>query len=266
MKKSIFALADLAAITACSDIDTEEGITITTGFEDAGDSRYWAELIDSPQFGGSLIYSDMEYNWNGNGFSHSLKKADWGNGLFGWDSGAAISNYVGNGNEDYTSQLAVRGSEGKAGNKGSANFAVWFGHDYESGASSGSGSGSGSSSGNMAEFVLDREGELVDMYVCNTAYGLSSCYDEAGNCIIQEDEQVSIVLNAVKKDGTAARREFLLVNGPDCIVDRWTRWDLSGMGNIVSFSFNVTGNITNDYGFAFPAYFAFDDVRIRFKE
>ena len=55
-----------------------------------------------------------------------------------------------------------------------------------------------------------------------------------------------------------------LVNGPDNIVDRWVKWDLSSLGEVYRVDFNVLGTSDNGYGFSQPAYFAYDDVAVRF--
>lgn len=46
----------------------------------------------------------------------------------------------------------------------------------------------------------------------------------------------------------------------------WTRWDLSGLGKVLKVTFNVTGSSDNGYGFSQPAYFAYDDVAVRFEK
>ena len=66
-----------------------------------------------------------------------------------------------------------------------------------------------------------------------------------------------------KKTGTA---EIYLCNGPKNIVMDWTKWDLSGLGKVQKVTFNVTGSSDNGYGFSQPAYFAYDDVAVRFEK
>ena len=46
----------------------------------------------------------------------------------------------------------------------------------------------------------------------------------------------------------------------------WTKWDLSGLGKVLKVTFNVTGSSDNGYGFSQPAYFAYDDVAVRFEK
>ena len=50
------------------------------------------------------------------------------------------------------------------------------------------------------------------------------------------------------------------------IMMDWTKWDLSGLGKVLKVTFNVTGSSDNGYGFSQPAYFAYDDVAVRFEK
>lgn len=63
--------------------------------------------------------------------------------------------------------------------------------------------------------------------------------------------------------GTA---EFVLCNGKNNIVSEWTKFDLSGLGKVVKITFNLVGSddLIGDYGLNCPAYFAYDDVAVRF--
>ena len=51
-----------------------------------------------------------------------------------------------------------------------------------------------------------------------------------------------------------------------CIITEWAKWDLSGLGKVVSIEFNITGSSDNGYGYSQPAYFAYDDVAVRFEK
>lgn len=46
----------------------------------------------------------------------------------------------------------------------------------------------------------------------------------------------------------------------------WTKWDLSVLGKVAKVDFNITGSSDNGYGFSQPAYFAYDDVAVRFEK
>ena len=72
-------------------------------------------------------------------------------------------------------------------------------------------------------------------------------------------------INILYEDGkeVATRPEFYLVGAEGNILE-WTKWDLSALGKVVKIDFNVTGSNDNGYGFSQPAYFAYDDVAVRF--
>lgn len=259
MKKRLSLVAAVAAIlSACTpDPIPTNSETKTIDFE--GES--FSALIDSPQYYGPLLYSAKDYTWSDGHISHTCEKADWGEYGYGWNSGAAISNYTSKVYGDNNLQLSVATTAEKGGHNGSSNFAVWYGHDW--------------ADAGLPEFSITK-GErikLKEMYVNNTAYGLSNCYDGEGKCIIAEGQEIYVELHAnferdLPLDGgqNSAKKtvKFSLVNGPASIVKEWTKWDLSDVSmdgfHLVSFYFNVNGNIENSYGFSYPAYFAFDDL------
>ena len=75
----------------------------------------------------------------------------------------------------------------------------------------------------------------------------------------------NVVAIGYDEDGkeVATRPEFYLVGAEGNILE-WTKWDLSALGKVVKIDFNVTGSNDNGYGFSQPAYFAYDDVAVRF--
>ena len=49
------------------------------------------------------------------------------------------------------------------------------------------------------------------------------------------------------------------------VIDDWTKWDLSSLGKVKRVQFNIIGTNDNGFGFSQPAYFAYDDVAVRFE-
>lgn len=94
---------------------------------------------------------------------------------------------------------------------------------------------------------------------------LSSLIDALNNGkVIVGTEQTATGYDANEQaTGTA---EFVLCNGKDNIVSEWTKFDLSGLGKVVKITFNLVGSadLIGDYGLNCPAYFAYDDVAVRF--
>ena len=106
------------------------------------------------------------------------------------------------------------------------------------------------------------------MYVTNTTYALNCYIDGNGlTAKIGDDDWVKLVAIGYDASGTkTGEASIYLCNGPDNIVRDWTKWDLSGLGKINKVTFNVTGSSDNGYGFSQPAYFAYDDVAVRFEK
>ena len=87
-------------------------------------------------------------------------------------------------------------------------------------------------------------------------------YDTASDMLVTDFDTNSMLFSP--KQSTKAT--FRLVDGPGKVVSDWTIWDLTALGEVTKVEFAVTGNVTNDYGFALPAYFAYDDVAVRFPK
>lgn len=225
----------------------------------------WSDLIDSKQYGGTMLYGtegwgmDDPYTWWDKGNTELKHTICSGYGMYCyWSGGHAISNYAGTdlSQGDYAHQLMVYGT---AGHNGSANFAVHFG--YMDG-----------SSYNMTEslpafeFGDGSEHVVESIWIMNTVYAMN-CYI-SGNGLtakIGPDDWVKLVATGYNAAGTkVGETTFYTCDGPDNIVRDWTKWDLSSLGKVAKIEFNVTGSSDNGAGFSQPAYFAYDDVTVRF--
>lgn len=237
----------------------------------------WSSLIDDPQYSG-----DQLYNANGYAGVNIYYWADENNTMLAHEFPLnwAMYNYAGGGHaiSHYNSgetttyggfnyQLTVYRKDvaGMAYNYGghneSNNFCVHYGyHDN-----------SGFSADNLpALYFYDGVARVIDhMYVNNTCYALN-CFVN-GNSLtgnIGPDDWVKIVATGYDADGkeVAGKAEIYLCNGPEDIVTDWTKFDLSVLGAVTRVEFNVTGSNDNGYGFSQPAYFAYDDVAVRFPK
>ena len=238
------------------------------------EATQWDALIDSPQYGGSLLYGDSGYGYTSeedvykwtdeHTQLHSRLCQAYGYYCY-WSGGHAVSNYA---SADLVthggamSQLTVfdANAVGLArtggGHNGSDNFAVHFGY-------------MDSSSFNMTEELpflsfADGVARVVDhMYVNITTYTL--------NCLLNGNELTepggTFWLSATGYNGTTetGRVTICLSDGVNSIVQDWTKWDLSSLGKVTKVEFNVGGSADNSYGFSQPAYFAYDDVAVRFE-
>lgn len=268
------------------EIEAEAAIEVSTyelrflTFEDA-DARFnsftlsycnktistWSDLIDSKQYGGELLYGsdgygmDDPYSWydqNNTELRHSMPPAF--SMYCYWSGGHAISNYADTdlSHGDFSHQLSVYGA---GGHNGSSNFAMHYGYL--------DGSQFNMNEGLPAIEFADGKARIIDhMWVMNSTYAMN-CY-VSGNGLtakIGPDDWVQIVATGYAADGSkTGESKFYMCNGPDNIVRDWTRWDLSELGKVAKVEFNVTGSSDNGYGFSQPAYFAYDDVAVRFEE
>ena len=241
----------------------------------------WTSLIDSPQYGGKMLYGesgagvdsvDAAYKWtdkNNTWLSNTLSEG-YGSWCY-WSGGHAVSNYVSGEISKYggfESQLTVYKKDVSGlertggGHNGSNNFAVHYGYADNS--------GYGLTEASLPTLTFaDGTARVIDhMYVNNMDYALNCYIDGNGlTAKIGDDDWVKLVATgynaAGEKTGTAS---IYLCNGPKNIMMDWTRWDLSGLGKVLKVTFNVTGSSDNGYGFSQPAYFAYDDVAVRFEK
>ncbi|MDE5709081.1 MAG: DUF4465 domain-containing protein [Alistipes sp.] len=276
--KKIFRLLPFALLgltfAACNDDDDNntpipepEELRVLT-FEDAdykgtdnGNKGFsdWSSLIDDPQYGGSLLYPSTEewlYNWNdeNNTFLASELTNNYGDYQF-WGGGHAVSNYTDTdlANGDFNHQLAVYAA---GGHNGSKNFCIQNGHVEE-----------GDTYSKLPSiYFTDDTARIIDhMWVMNTTYVVNAIVNGDGQSPAFGDEDyLKAIAIGIGADGQETGRcEIMLAEGTDYLKE-WTKWDLSSLGEVVKIEFNIEGTKKNDYGLTTPAYFAYDDVAVRF--
>ncbi|WP_288318637.1 DUF4465 domain-containing protein [Xylanibacter caecicola] len=241
----------------------------------------WSSLISEPQYGGTMLYGESgmgvtseeeAYKWSddNNTWLSSILSEGYGSWCY-WSGGHAISNYGTSNIEEYgdfMSQLTVYNKDAgddvsRTGNghNGSDNFAMHFGY------ADNSGFGLGEEALPALKFS-DGTARVVDhMYVTNSTYALN-CYVN-GNSLtanIGPDDWVKIVATGYNGDEKTGTAEIYLCNGPENIIMDWTKFELSSLGEVTKITFNITGSSDNGYGFSQPAYFAYDDVAVRFPK
>ena len=239
----------------------------------------WSSLIDDPQHGGTMLYPDgsgttdvsKAYTWtdaNNTGLTHTLP-ASWGNYCY-WGGGHAVSNYVSGEFTTYgnfSNQLTVYQKDTTGlkrtggGHNGSNNFAVHFGYKDDSGYTD-------SQILPSFSFVDNKERVIDHMYVNNICYAIN-CYLNGNDLTakIDDTDWVKLTATGYNAAGTkAGEASIFLCNGPTNIITDWTKFDLSGLGKVQKVEFNITGSSDNGAGFSQPAYFAYDDVAVRFEK
>ena len=275
MKKSIF-LAALCLMNVALMAEDYELRTLT--FEDA-DAQFapytldyanktistWSDLVDDAQYNGTLTYTaDGVYTWfdeDNTLLTHSFIAPYW-------NGGHAISNFT---NPGYAPEDLPEGVWGwyevqfatlHGGNNGSKNFCVHFGHvdDYNSAYTT-----------CQTIAFADGKARVIDhMYVTNICYVLNSLvYGDGFNPPANDTTTFHIVAIGQDANGNEiSRTTFALYNGKDSLLTDWQKWDLSVLGEVVSVGFNLVGSadLYGDWGLNAPAYFAYDDVAVRFPK
>ncbi len=121
----------------------------------------------------------------------------------------------------------------------------------------------------------DEEPRVIDhMYVTNTTYAYAiitrgEC-DFGGSYEYTDESTFKIVAYGYDSmdDPEPTMTEFYLLNTGKRMVTDWTKWDLSVLGKVVRVEFNLVACYEGygSYGLVIPAYFAYDDVAVRFEK
>lgn len=258
----------------------------------------WSDLIDTKQQDGDKLYAmawyqgdQALYRWwdqNHTDLSHAFYESGWTTFAGG---GHAISDYTepeyyGDYLRPYLNKYYTDPSEywgwqylqlmTPIGAHSGKNFAVHYGYkDFMS----------------MIEVLPSLEfaetgPHIIDhMYVTCTNYMLNQTIEgvsredtDSGDQFggnwdgldKYDDAWLKIVARGyASKDDTepCSSSEFYLVNGKDIVLD-WRKWDLTELGMVekVEFDFAYSEQMGGIYGFTIPAYFAYDDVVVRFEK
>ena len=233
-------------------------------FEDAdykgAQTGYWSSFIDSKEYNGDLLYGGDEYTWfdedNTNLYS-GLAEA-YGDYMF-WYGGCVVSNYTLGDIKagTFTTQLSVLPQpNGNGGRNGSANFGIAF-------------DGSSMMGSPTAQLLFyDGEERVIDhMYVTSTVYLLNSMmYGDGFSKPLVDEGWFAVTATGYNLDEekTGETTIYLCRNGK--IVNDWEKWDLSSLGKVLCVTFSCSGSDTGAWGLNTPAYFAFDDVAVRFED
>lgn len=227
---------------------------------------YWSSLIDTKQYEGSRLYGpydpntwsygSVDYSWYdaGNTELYHTLPLNWGVTCYA-GGGHAISNYTSTDQStgSYLTQLEVHAPEGCGGHNGSHNFCVHNGFSDQSGYSATT--LPALSFGDGVARVIDHMWVKATNYQLNAFQGATSA-----------SSFLKIVATGYDINGNriSITPEFYLERGGQ-IATEWTRWELFAMGKVVKVEFNLEGSYVNEYGLYMPAYFAYDDVAVRFE-
>lgn len=224
----------------------------------------WSDLVDDAQYNGTLTYTaEGVYKWHDEGntlLAHSFVAPYW-------NGGHAISNYTieGYAPESLPANTAwyeLQFATLMGGNNESKNFCVHAGHvdgynaDY--------------TTMQQIRFSDGRARVIDHIYVTNIAYVLNALvYGDGWSPTATDTTKYEIVAVGLDANGNEiSRTTFALCHGKDSVVTTWQKWDLSVLGEVNALAFNLVGttDLYGQWGLSTPAYFAYDDVAVRFSK
>ena len=247
------------------------------GFQ-GGDGEYyeirtWSNLIPEAQYynGSPLIYymsENAEYEWYdaNNTELYHIFPSNYGMQNYA-GGGAVISSHTVelDDMEEYTIydyQVSVTCG---GGNNGSKNFCVAYNVSEVDPESCG-----------LEKTTLvfgDGVARVIDYMYVTIAAPTHYCilYGNSFSAAYDEDDFLKLVATGVKEDDTETGPiEIMLAEGSDYKITDWTKWDLSGLGEVIAVKFHMEEAQVDTYGSASyyrtPMYFAIDDVAVRFEK
>ena len=235
---------------------------ISYALDDGTPIETWSDLIDDAQYGGTITYNygGITYYWrdqNNTELSHSFTTPYWG-------GGHVISNFVEN---DYTNlpdgksgwyevqmQIPIEAHSG-------SNFAVHNGYiDFFN-------QGIYDPVLQTISFSDSQERIIESIYITNTSYVLNSLtYGDGFAPAASESTYYRIVIYGYDKDDNETGSvEVTLCEGKDFLTE-WEKVDLRSLGKVskIGFNFTASDDLIGEYGLNTPAYFAYDDITVRF--
>lgn len=227
-------------------------------------TNYWSNLIDDPEYGGPILYGADGCTWydeNNTFITSSILPQNYEAYTYGYSSGGiAISNY-GNGmiaGADFMRQLEVVAMDVDgltrkgAGCGGSDNFAVVFDAGVY----------------NPATLAMKDGVARVFESVCvnNTCYTLNVLRN--GNdyaAPMAENGFFKVIATGYVGNEAVGTAEYFLAKNISFTTE-WSKWDLSRLGSVEKVVFSIAGSPEQygDWGINTPAYFAIDDVAVRY--
>ncbi|MBO7467571.1 MAG: DUF4465 domain-containing protein [Bacteroidaceae bacterium] len=264
MKRFHFLASALLAVMVFASCEPEGNDVVEKVATFEGPS--WAALIDSPEYGGKMLYGVLlEDGYSYSGFKQNLYT--WTDPVTGLSSsgllntygpysfasgGIAVSNYV---MSDYTKASYLNQLSVSATPLNGNNFCVLFGTGEP---------------GTLPYlyFPAGEEHVVKSMSIVPTSYLLNTLKngDGWGLGAIQAGQFVDVVAYGYDANGKLVKETSIRIADGQKIITNWTNFDLSTLGKINKLEMGVTGNVTNDWGFAEPAYFAFDNIVVEFEE
>ncbi|MBO4642808.1 MAG: DUF4465 domain-containing protein [Bacteroidaceae bacterium] len=249
MKKIYFMAMLLCAGFAFTSCDEDEELapnavednTLTLTFE----GSYFDALIDSPQYGGKLLYGENARNYSWTDATTKLTGGmtnAWG-GEYGFaEGGVAVSNYIDSNIGEprtYLDQLAVPVSNG------SKNFGVVY-------------------CGASISFADGSAHVINSMDIIPTTYLLSVIKNGDGyaKALKEAGDYCKVIITGYNGENMVGNVE-LMIALEGGFLTKWFETDLTSLGKVTKLEFSMDSNDVSAWGMKAPTYFAFDNVEIQ---
>lgn len=223
----------------------------------------WNALIDSPQYGGKLLYGDgygfdsedEAYQWTDDATSlHSILNNGWGSWCY-WSGGAAVSNYhcaIKDGGA--MTQLSIpTGLDAHSG----SNFLVTYGYS--------DGNSYGTDSRATLDFKDGKARKFKGLWITNNSYFLHSLsMGDSFNGSAKDDTFIDVVFEGFDQYGLSQGKVKYRIQDGKKSLTSWAYVSLAALGEVASLkiNFEFSADQGGQYGFNAPAYIAIDDVEI----
>lgn len=251
MKKIVLTLLAGVTLLACTDGNNDNNTKcVTLDFEGA----YWDALVDTPQYGGELLYGGGGYGWYDENTDLASELTDLYEDNKLWGGGVAISSYF---STDYKSantaneQLTVF----TAGAHSGRNCSVCHGYNIY---------------GDSRSYIyFKEEPRYIDgAWVAHTTYSYAMATDgESGTypipALIDESIWIEATGYVVDEEGNeveSSSLKFYLYRDGKQAFEGWSKWDMSPLGKVKRVRFDLQWN--GEGVFPHPAYFALDDITV----
>lgn len=223
----------------------------------------WSALIDTPEYGGPLLYGKGEgfptdegvYEWTDEATSlHSKLNNAWGSWAY-WSGGAAVSHYhcdIANGGPNTQLSLPTE-TPAHSGD----NFIVTYGYS--------DGSQFATDSRPVFDFQDGVARQVKGLWITNNSYFLHSLTQgDSFNQSATDDTFIDVTFEGFDAAGISQGMvKYRIQDGKKALTD-WAYVDLSSLGkiNTLKINYEFSKDQDNGYGFAAPAYLVIDDIEI----
>lgn len=233
----------LPVLTSCEEDDGDKFKSYAVvGFEEEN----FTKLIDTPQYGGPILYSGTDTQWTdlmtglSGGTKGAISEYEYDGIKYSskvWENGVAISNYIDTDTQnhaDYTHQLAVPVSNG------TSTFGVVFDET-------------------TIYFADGKARQINSIDLCPTTYllGVMQNGNAYAKALTGKDDLFIVYVTA---DNGTSIPVHLANNGQ--IQSTWKTVSLKSLGKTKSLTFSFDGSDAGEFGLNTPKYVAIDNVNV----